>query len=175
MPGGYTCRGSLPYPISPKLLFTCMHRTYEGIAINSKPRIVGFLCENGAHVFYSISNPARRKLPANFSGLPVACITQVQTREVLKAFLSGADSVLIAGCETCKCHQDWRQLQTQFSEIGRALVDFEIDPRRLRLEWISAPEEEKFLRVVNEMMESLRQLPPLHLPAGLRKNIAYCG
>jgi coenzyme F420-reducing hydrogenase delta subunit len=133
------------------------------------------LCENGVHVFYDVSNPTRRKLPANFTGLPVARISQVQTSEALKAFLSGAEGVLIAGCEQCRSQQDRRQIRMQFSEIVQALSGFGIDRRRVQLEWIFATEEEKFLRVVNEMMEKLRQLPPLRLPAGLRKNIAYCG
>jgi len=37
-----------------------------------------------------------------------------------------------------------------------------IDPRRLRVEWISASEGDKFARTVNEMTEELRQLGPLH-------------
>lgn len=140
-----------------------------------QPRLVGFLCENGAHVFYDVANPARRKLPTTFIGVPVACISQVRTAEVLKAFLSGADGVLIAGCETCQCQQDRQQIDMQFSEILQALASSGIDRCRLRLEWISAVEEEKFLRVVNEMMENVRQLPHLRLPAGLSKNVPYCG
>jgi coenzyme F420-reducing hydrogenase delta subunit len=149
--------------------------TPKGVTTNRQPRLVGFLCEKGAYTFYDVSNPARRKLPANFVGLPVACISQVQTNEVLKAFLSGADGVLIAGCETCQCHENWPQIQVQFSELSLALAGFGIEARRLRLEWIAATEEEKFLQIVNAMMETLRQLPPLRLPAELRKNVAYCG
>jgi coenzyme F420-reducing hydrogenase delta subunit len=140
-----------------------------------QPRLVGFLCEKGAYTFYDVSNPVRRKLPANFVGLAVACISQVRTNEVLKAFLSGADGVLIAGCEACQCHQNWPQIQAQFSELCLALAGFGIQAPRLRLEWITTAEEEKFLQTVNTMMEKLRQLPPLRLPAELRKNIAYCG
>jgi coenzyme F420-reducing hydrogenase delta subunit len=139
------------------------------------PRLVGFLCEQGAYTFYDVSNPVRRKLPANFVGLPVVCISQVQTNEVLKAFLSGADGVLIAGCEACQCHENWPQIQAQFSELSLVLAGYGIETTRLRLEWIAATEEGKFLRIVNEVMEKLRQLPPLRLPADLRKNIAYCG
>lgn len=140
-----------------------------------QPRLIGFLCENGAHTFYDVSNPVRRKLPANFVGLAVACISQVQMNEVLKAFLSGAAGVLIAGCEACQCRENWPQLQAQFSEMRQTLAGFGIAAPRLRLEWIAATEEEKFLQTVNAMMQELRQLPPLRLPAELRKNIAYCG
>jgi coenzyme F420-reducing hydrogenase delta subunit len=146
----------------------------ESIKTSLQPRLIGFLCEHGAHTFYDISNPVRRKLPPNFVGLPVAAISQVQTNEVLKAFLSGADGVLIAGCETC-CKQNRQQIQAQFSAMRLALAGFGIEARRLQLEWITAAEEEKFFRVINEMMETLRGLPVLRLPANLSKNLSYCG
>jgi coenzyme F420-reducing hydrogenase delta subunit len=138
---------------------------------NFQPRLVGFLCETGAQVFYNVSNPVCRKLPVNFIGLSVARISQVQTNDILKAFLAGADGVLIAGCEIC--HQ--QQMQAHFSAITQALESLGIESDRLDLQWISANEEEKFLRVVHAMMEQLREMPPLRLPAGLGKNIAYCG
>ena len=137
-----------------------------------QPRLIGFLCANGAYTIYEVSNPARRKLPANFAGMAVAHLNQVQMNEILKAFLSGADGVLIAGCETCQAHPEW---QMHFSQIGLTLADFGIDIQRLRLEWITAAEEKKFLRAVDKMMGNLRCLPPLRLPAELRRNIEYCG
>jgi coenzyme F420-reducing hydrogenase delta subunit len=142
---------------------------------NSQPRLIGFLCENGAHVFYDISNPVRRRLPANFIGLPVASIDQVQINEILKAFLSGADGVLIAGCERCRKQQAEQQHQPQFAALAQALASCDIAPERLRGEWISTQEESKFIQLVNDMMESLRQLPALRLPPQLGKTISYCG
>jgi len=141
---------------------------------NPQPRLIGFLCENGAHVFYDVSNPVRRRLPANFIGLPVASINQVQTNAVLKAFLSGADGVLIAGCESCRKQQD-EQHEAQFAALAQALTNCDIAPERLRWEWISTQEERKFIQLVNDMMESLRQMPPLRLPPQLGQIISYCG
>jgi len=43
------------------------------------------------------------------------------------------------------------------------LRQFGIDERRLRLEWISASEGEKFARVANEFTEQVRALGPLQL------------
>jgi F420-non-reducing hydrogenase iron-sulfur subunit len=152
-----------------------MARRSEEIVTNAQPRLIGFLCEKGAYVFYDVSNPVRRKLPANFVGLPVASISQVRASEVLKAFLSGAEGVLIAGCEVCALHQDRQQIAKRYSEIVRELIRAGIDRQRLQLEWISANEEEKFFHVVNAMMENLRRMEPLRLSAETRKKIAYCG
>ncbi|MDZ7363305.1 MAG: hydrogenase iron-sulfur subunit [candidate division KSB1 bacterium] len=142
---------------------------------NPQPRLIGFLCENGAHVFYDVSNPVRRKLPANFIGLPVASINQVQASEVLKAFLSGADGVVIAGCEKCRNQKDQQLHEAHFAALVQSLTSCDIAPARLRWEWISAQEESKFIQLVTDMMESLRQLPPLRLPPRLAKTISYCG
>ncbi len=146
----------------------------DHVKTNVQPRLVGFLCETGAYVFYDISNPARRKLPAGFVGLAVASISQVHTRQVLKAFLAGAEGVLIAGCEVCR-RQNSDPTPIPFSELVRELAAFGIDSGRINLEWISAAEEEKFLRTVDVMMERLRRLPPLRLPAGLGENVVHCG
>jgi coenzyme F420-reducing hydrogenase delta subunit len=142
---------------------------------NSQPRLIGFLCENGAHVFYDVSNPVRRRLPANFIGLPVASIAQVQINEILKAFLSGADGVLIAGCEKCRDQLNEQQHEAKFTTLAQALASCDITPERLRWEWISTQEERKFIQLVSDMMKRLRQIPPLRLPPQLGKTISYCG
>lgn len=136
---------------------------------------MGFLCEKGAYILCDFANPVCRKLPANFIGLPIVSVNQVQTKELLRAFLSGADGVLIAGCEACRDQSSQGQFEAHFSEIKQVLDNCGIDSERLRLEWISAEEEEKFLRVVHEMIELLRNKPALRLAAGLGKNVPYCG
>jgi F420-non-reducing hydrogenase iron-sulfur subunit len=40
------------------------------------------------------------------------------------------------------------------------LAQFGIEPERLRIEWISASEGDKFARVVKEMVEELKKLGP---------------
>lgn len=143
--------------------------------INFQPRVTGFLCKAGAYAFYDISNPARLRLPANFLGLAVASISQVQMREVLKAFLSGAEGVLLAACEHCRNRRSRGEIEQQFAGMQRALAGFGIDADRVILEWISAGEEEKFFRTVDAMMEALRRRPRLRLPPGLEKNVVHCG
>jgi len=43
------------------------------------------------------------------------------------------------------------------------LKNFGIDPKRLRLEWISASEAEKFARVSFEFTDEIRKLGPFKL------------
>jgi len=44
-----------------------------------------------------------------------------------------------------------------------------IDPERLRLEWISAAEGEKFAKTIREMTEDLKKLGPSPVVKSLRK------
>jgi F420-non-reducing hydrogenase iron-sulfur subunit len=45
--------------------------------------------------------------------------------------------------------------------LKKMLVQFGIEEERVRLEWVSASEGDRFARVVNEMTEQVRQLGPL--------------
>jgi F420-non-reducing hydrogenase iron-sulfur subunit len=45
----------------------------------------------------------------------------------------------------------------------KVLQDMGIDPRRLRLEWVSASEGARFQQVVTEFTELIRALGPLRL------------
>ena len=49
--------------------------------------------------------------------------------------------------------------------LKRMLKDMGIEDDRVRLEWIAASEGDKVRTVVNDMVEKLRKLGPLNLPA----------
>jgi F420-non-reducing hydrogenase iron-sulfur subunit len=89
---------------------------------------------------------------------------------ILRAFQLGADGILIAGWHPGDCHYQ----EGNFKALRRVLLlkrilrEFGIDERRLRLEWISASEAEKFARVSSGFTEEVRSLGPLYLEnAGL--------
>jgi F420-non-reducing hydrogenase iron-sulfur subunit len=48
--------------------------------------------------------------------------------------------------------------------LKRLVREFGIDPRRLRLEWVSASEGDRFALVVNEFTKEIRSFGPLTLP-----------
>ena len=69
------------------------------------------------------------------------------------------------GCHLGDCHYQEGNFKTirRLPFLKRLVKDFGIDPRRLRLEWVSASEGDKFAKIVNEMTEEIRQLGPLKL------------
>jgi len=103
--------------------------------------------------------------PPNVRIIRVMCTGRVDPTFILKAFEKGADGVLISGCHPGDCHYiegNYKALRRTLL-LKRMLSDFGIDPRRLRLEWISASEGERWAEVTREMTETVRQLGPLHL------------
>jgi len=46
--------------------------------------------------------------------------------------------------------------------LKKMLAQFGIEEARVRLDWVSASEGDRFANIVNEMTEQVRQLGPLH-------------
>ncbi|MGB9299953.1 MAG: hydrogenase iron-sulfur subunit, partial [Anaerolineae bacterium] len=54
-----------------------------------------------------------------------------------------------------------RRIATRIPVLRRILEFAGIEPERLRLEWVSASEGERFAQVIDEFAETIRQLPPI--------------
>jgi F420-non-reducing hydrogenase iron-sulfur subunit len=92
------------------------------------------------------------------------CTGRIDPAFVLEAFKDGADGVLVAGCHLpSDCHYLSGNFKTlrRVTLLKTVLEEFGIEPERLRLEWISASEGEKFANVVQSMVESLKKLGPI--------------
>jgi F420-non-reducing hydrogenase iron-sulfur subunit len=128
-----------------------------------EPRIVGFLCNWCAYSGADLAGVSRIPSAPNVRTVRVMCTGRVDPTFVLRAFELGADGVLIAGCHPGDCHYaEGNYKAMRRTALLRALLRSRgIDPRRVRIEWVSAAEGEKWARVVNEMTEEIRALGPL--------------
>ncbi len=91
------------------------------------------------------------------------CTGRIDPQFVLKAFQSGADGVLILGCHPGDCHYkegNYKALR-RFHLLKRMVKQFGIDEGRLRLDWVSASEGEKFVEVITDMVATVKKLGPL--------------
>ncbi|MFW9912471.1 MAG: hydrogenase iron-sulfur subunit, partial [Candidatus Thorarchaeota archaeon] len=70
--------------------------------------------------------------------------------------------VLIAGCHPGDCHYKSGNLLTRRRVMMlKTLLDtIGIEPDRLRLEWVSASEANKFAKVVNDFVKQVEELGP---------------
>jgi F420-non-reducing hydrogenase iron-sulfur subunit len=127
-----------------------------------EPKIVGFLCNWCSYTGADLAGTARIKYAPNVRVVRVMCSGRVDPTFILKAFASGADGVLVAGCHPGDCHYINGNHKTfrRMPLLHRMLEEYGIDPRRFRLEWVSASEGDRFASVVNEMTETVRKLGP---------------
>ncbi len=131
---------------------------------NFEPKIVGFLCKWCAYTGADLAGTSRIKYPPNVTPIRVMCSGRVDPVLVMKALSSGADGVLVAGCHPGDCHYTSGNVKTirRFKLLQRMLTQFGIERDRVRLEWVSASEGERYAQVVENMTETLRTLGPLN-------------
>ena len=91
------------------------------------------------------------------------CSGRTDPQFVLEAFKEGADGVLILGCHPGDCHYKGGNFQTlkRYTMLKKMLPQFGIEGERFQLDWISAGERDKFVDVVSNMVERVRELGPL--------------
>ena len=133
-----------------------------------EPKIVGFLCNWCSYAGADLAGVSRTQYPPNIRIIRVMCSGRISAFFVLEAFKDGADGVLIAGCHLpSDCHYVEGNFNTlkRVTLLKKVLKQFGIEPERLRLEWISAAEGDKFAAIVKDMVEQIKQLGPNPLKA----------
>ncbi|OGF99467.1 MAG: methyl-viologen-reducing hydrogenase subunit delta [Candidatus Glassbacteria bacterium RIFCSPLOWO2_12_FULL_58_11] len=129
-----------------------------------EPKIVGFLCQWCSYTGADLAGTSRLQYPPTLRTIRVMCSGRVDPTFVVKAFAEGADGVLIAGCHPGDCHYNegnYRAMR-RYPLLLELLDQFGIERERVRLEWVSASEGEKFAGVVNDMTARIKALGPLN-------------
>ena len=130
-----------------------------------EPQIMCFLCKWCTSAAADLAGTSRLHYAPNNINLRVMCSSRVDPQHILYAFKEGADGVFIGGCHPGDCHYVEGNYKTlrRITLFKIMLRDLGIDPRRLRLEWISAAEGKKYAETMNEFTEQIRALGPLQL------------
>jgi F420-non-reducing hydrogenase iron-sulfur subunit len=128
-----------------------------------EPKIIGFLCNWCSYAGADLAGVSRIQYPPNIRIIRVMCSGRIDPVFVLEAFKDGADGVLVAGCHLpSDCHYisgNFKALR-RVTLLKNVLKDLGIEPERLRLEWISASEGDKFATVVRDMVNEVKRLGP---------------
>lgn len=128
-----------------------------------EPKIIGFLCNWCSYEGADSAGRAQREYPANLKIVRVMCSGRVDPQFILEAFKDGADGVLVLGCHPGDCHYkdgNYNMLR-RLTLLKKMLEQFGIEKERLMLDWVSASEAEKFIKVVKDMTVKIRKLGPL--------------
>jgi len=141
----------------------------ETTSKNFEPRIVGFLCNWCSYTGADLAGTSRMKSAPNLRIVRLMCSGRVDPSFILRAFQLGADGVLVMGCHPGDCHYQEGNFKAlrRVLLLKRVLREFGIDERRLRLEWVSAAEGEKFAKISTDFTEEVRALGPLRLETGV--------
>jgi coenzyme F420-reducing hydrogenase delta subunit len=126
-----------------------------------EPQILAFLCRWCSYAGADLAGGGRLDYPTNVKPIRVPCSARVDPMFILRAFRLGVDGVLVAGCHPGDCHylQGNYHARRRMALVAPWLEYLGIDPRRFRLEWVSAAEGKEFAQLIREMTEDLRSLP----------------
>jgi len=126
------------------------------------PKILVFACNWGGYASADLAGLGGIGYPPNVKILRVMCSARVDPIFVLEAFKNGSDGVLVVGCHPNYCHYIDGNIhaETRVKFLKTVLNHAGIDPKRLRVEWVSASEGARFAEVVNDFVASVKTLGP---------------
>jgi len=127
-----------------------------------EPRIIGFLCNWCSYAGADLAGVSRIQYPANIRIVRVMCSGRIDPTIPLEVFKMGADGILVLGCHPGDCHYVEGNLyeEIKINMLKRLMALTGLEPERLRLEWVSASEGQRFAQVVTEFTERIRKLGP---------------
>ena len=138
-----------------------------------EPNIIGFLCNWCSYAGADLAGTSRIKYPSNIKSIRVMCSGRVDPVFILEALRKGADGVLIAGCHPGDCHYQSGNYKTnrRIKLLQKFLAEMDIDPKRVRFEYVSASEGQKFAHVVTEFVDELKKMGPNPLKKMTKINV----
>ena len=127
-----------------------------------EPIIIAFVCNWCTYTAADLAGTSRLTYPKNVRLIRVMCTGMVDPQYVIKAFLEGADGVLISGCHPGDCHyiNGNYKARRRIKLLKEILPQFGFDQQRLRLTWIGASDGIQFAEVMRELVGQIKALGP---------------
>ena len=139
-----------------------------------KPQILGFLCNWCSYAGADLCGVSRYQYPASIKIIRVMCSGRMDLEFVLRAFSNGKDGVFIGGCWLGECHYitEGNYDALSMMHLGKKLLEYiGVNPDRLRLEWVSASEGNRYAEIVTDFTGRLKELGPLGTGEGMDKSV----
>ncbi len=127
-----------------------------------EPKIIGFLCNWCSYAGADLAGVSRIQYPPNIRIIRVMCSGRVDPVIILEMFANGADGVIVTGCHPGDCHYVEGNLyeERKIKMLKRLLALTGLELGRLRLEWVSAAEGQRFAQMVTEFTNQIKKLGP---------------
>lgn len=128
-----------------------------------EPNIVAFLCNWCTYAGADLAGTSRMKYPPNVKVIRLMCSGRLNPLFIVNALQQGADGVLIGGCHPGDCHYAQGNFFTRrrFPLMKNILEYIGIDPRRVKLAWVSASEGQKFADVITDITRDVEEIGPM--------------
>lgn len=127
-----------------------------------EPKIIGFLCNWCSYAGADLAGVSRIQYPTNIRVVRVMCSGRIDPAIPLDVLMMGADGVIVLGCHPGDCHYVEGNLyeERKINMLKKLITLTGLEPERLRLEWVSASEGQRFAKLVTEFTDQIRKLGP---------------
>ncbi len=130
------------------------------------PNIVAFCCNWCSYAGADLAGVSRLQYPTNARIIRVMCSGRVEPYFILRALEMGADGILVAGCHIGDCHyiSGNEEAEKRMKMTAEVLDKLGLGRGRMRLEWVSASEGQKFANTMKEFTEQIKAMGSNPLP-----------
>jgi F420-non-reducing hydrogenase iron-sulfur subunit len=126
------------------------------------PKIQAIICNWCSYAGADLAGGARIQYPPDVRGVRVMCTGRVDMLFILKAFIDGADGVLVSGCHFGDCHYlegNFKAAKRMFM-VKALMKNIGLDDKRFRMTFVSASEGAKWGKVMEDVSTKIRELGP---------------
>jgi F420-non-reducing hydrogenase iron-sulfur subunit len=129
------------------------------------PKILTFACNWCSYAGADLAGVSRYQYPPSIRIVRVMCSGRVHPDMVLEGFAHGADAVLVTGCHIGDCHyiSGNQYTKSRMAMIPQMLEAIGVDPRRFKLDWVSASEGKRFSELIKAFTQQVKDLGPLKM------------
>ncbi len=127
-----------------------------------EPTIVAFFCNWCTYTAADLAGTSRLSYPHNIRIIRVMCTGMVDPQYIIKAFLEGADGVLVSGCNPGDCHyiNGNYKARRRIKLLKEILPQFGFENERLRLTWIGASDGVRLAEIIGTFVTQIKALGP---------------
>ncbi len=128
--------------------------------MNREIKIIAFCCHYCAFTAADLAGTMRRQYPPEVRIVRLPCTGKVDVNMLLRAFVDGADGVMVAGCEEGSCHflEGNFRAKKRVEYAKKKLVETGIDARRLEMFHIAASQGPLFAETSARFTETIKEL-----------------
>jgi coenzyme F420-reducing hydrogenase delta subunit len=126
------------------------------------PKIQAIICNWCSYAGADLAGGARIQYPPDVRAVRVMCTGRIDMLFILKAFVDGADGVLVSGCHFGDCHYlegNYKAAKRMFM-VKALMKNIGLDDKRFRMTFVSASEGAKWGKVMEDVSSKVRELGP---------------